>query len=216
MLTPLIGTYMLLLFSTFFTLNHYVHDAYTSSNIVASWVNTIYVYTTLRPSNNTTITTSTMRHFVALLIAYYIYDTILQLCYTMKNKLTFIVHHLAAIALLTFHAIDILPISIGFIYLNLIEYSNVFLIPFQICNHYNWKVVRGILAYPLFISYVPLRLIVIPYYSLNYLKVLWRMSDTYLSFAIFNLLLYVNVFSMYFACVMTHRFIQYHKKLLGC
>lgn len=204
----LVYFYLPLLFAAFNVVNRLVNDEYVTSNVIATCINSVYVYNALTTS---TVSSNTMHHFIALLIAYYTYDTFVQFRYSLKNKITFGIHHVIAIALLVLHAKNILPLSVGYTYLNLIEYSNFFLIPFQVCSHYNWKIARGVLAFPLFISYVPLRLVVIPYYSLNYMPTLWNTSNTYLAVSIFNLLLYVNVFSMYFACVMTHRFIKFIK-----
>jgi hypothetical protein len=204
--------YVVCINSSFNILNKVLlEDSYLASCIVATCVNLMYVYASFMFKY---ASLNLARNLIALLVSQYIHDTFLNIYYDFREKYMYLIHHIAAITLLVLHAYNILPISIGFTYLNLIEYSNVFVGFFHICNQLQWKLGRSIFAYPLFISYVPLRLFVLPYYSLSYKHSLLQLNNFPLQVLTFNLLLYVNVFSMYFAVIMVVKFIEFHKKLL--
>lgn len=150
---------------------------------------------------------------MSLLIAFYIIDTqkMLSKEFTLKDKLTYVPHHIITIALIMGQAYKLYPLEIGMWYLNMFEFSNFFLQFFQLFHKKKWITARTIITYPFALTYVPIRGIIIPLYSIKfipYIMVMSRMNMYTYSF----LFTFVDIFSIYFAWVVLTKFIEHHKK----
>lgn len=142
-----------------------------------------------------------------LLVSHYIIDT--GICYCSKDygRWIYIIHHIITILLLKAHLWNILPLSIGITYLTLFEFSNTFLYIYQLCQKKRWVYLQyHVVVYPFVFSYVPLRLVAIPLYSLNYLS---ADMGYYTKILCFILIGFVNLFSMFFGSVVAYKFIKH-------
>lgn len=150
-------------------------------------------------------------HFISLLLAYYVFDIEYQIVTNQRYKVTYVLHHIVTILLIMTHVYNILPLTVGIKYLTLFEYSNTFLSLFQLCHKKHWITARNIFAFPFVFTYVPLRLIAIPWQSLKYLPAIFRHSHIITKIYCLSLLSYINVFSMYFAVIVTKKFLSHYR-----
>ncbi len=150
---------------------------------------------------------------MSLLIAFYIIDTqkIFTEDFTLQDRLTYIPHHIITIALIMGQAYNLYPLEIGMWYLTMFEFSNFFLQFFQLFHKKNWKTARNIITYPFALTYVPIRGIIIPIYSLNFIPHIMVMSKMNM-FLFSYLFTFVDIFSVYFAWVVLTKFVEHHKK----
>lgn len=156
------------------------------------------------------VTTALTNHFIALLLAYYIFDIEYQIQTNQRYKVTYVLHHIVTILLIMTHVYNILPLNVGVKYLTLFEYSNTFLSLFQLCQKKHWIHARNVLAFPFVFTYVPLRLIAIPWQSLKYLPTVFQHSSTLTQVYCIALLSYINAFSMYFAVIVARKFLSHY------
>jgi hypothetical protein len=150
---------------------------------------------------------------MSLITASYILDTqkLLTKDFPLQDKLTYIPHHIVSIALIMGQANNLYPLRIGMWYLSLFEFSNFFLQFFQLFNKKNWRIARNIMTYPFVITYVPIRCVIIPLYSLNFIPYICAMSI--INMLMFSFLFtFVNTFSLYFSWVVGTKFIEHYKK----
>jgi hypothetical protein len=157
------------------------------------------------------VTVSLTNHFITLLLAYYIFDIEYQIQTDQRYKVTYVLHHIVTILLIMTHVYNILPLTVGVKYLTLFEYSNTFLSLFQLCHKKHWIVARNIFAFPFVFTYVPLRLIAIPWQSLEYLPAVLSHCNVFVKLYCLCLLSYINVFSMYFAVIVTKKFLSHYR-----
>lgn len=159
--------------------------------------------------------TTVINHVICALVGYYSMDTVnLYFDKTAKHRLPYILHHLVSIQLLYLHYCGMLPLSVGVVYLTLFEVSNMFLLPYQLCLFKGWNGMRYKLIHPLVFTYVPLRLIVIPLYSVMY----WYAFDKYniqasaiscigiIHVYCKALLSLLNMYSMYYGIAIGHKY----------
>lgn len=145
---------------------------------------------------------------MSLLIAYYAFDTnkLLTSSESLKEKLTFIPHHVVSIALIGGQLLNLYPLTLGMWFLTFFELSNIFLQFFQLANKKKWKKLRSVFAYPFVLTYIPFRGILIPIYSLKFIPYIVQMHPllcaTYL-----GLFAFIDFFSIYFAIVVFQKFI---------
>ena len=147
--------------------------------------------------------------YATYMSAYFLLDGWLLLQYQQPDTYTFLVHHIVSMKLIQAHVENIFPVSIGIHFLAMFEISNVFMQMFQMCHWQGWISAKKLLIYPFVSTYVPLRMLAIPYYSLrHYAPVIWSMpfgSKFYYGI----MLLFVNMFSMAYAMVVSNKFLQY-------
>lgn len=150
---------------------------------------------------------------MSLLIAFYVYDTqkILMGDFTITDKLTYVPHHFVTIALIMGQVYNMYPLRIGMWYLTMFEFSNFFLQFFHLFHKKQWLVARNVITYPFVLTYVPIRGIVIPLYSIKFVPYLSLLPLTY-KITYFCLFSFVNIFSIYFAWVVLSKFIAFHNK----
>lgn len=189
------------------------NDSILPSYMINILVNTIYISNVL--TKNFEPSYIEAEYMMSLLIAFYIFDT-QKMCmedFTFLDKVTYIPHHIVTIALILGQVCNIYPLRIGMWYLTMFEFSNFFLQFFQLFHKKRWITARNIITYPFVLTYIPIRGVLIPLYSLNFIPHLALLSSTYkLSF--FCLFAFVNIFSIYFACVVLRKFIAFHNKKL--
>jgi hypothetical protein len=155
------------------------------------------------------ISISVIKDYSAFILSYFIIDLCLYNFSNRPNKYIFITHHLTAIKIISLHLTGILPIDLGIYYLFMFEVSNSFLLFFQLFNEKQWITLRNITIIPFVLTYVPLRLIIIPLYSLNYNEIIKNMDDKFMAIYCFTLLWFINLFSMYYACVVVKKTLQF-------
>jgi hypothetical protein len=150
---------------------------------------------------------------MSLLIAFYIFDTqkVLMEDFTIIDKLTYIPHHLVTIALILGQFYHMYPLEIGMWYLTMFEFSNFFLQFFHLFHKKQWITARNIITYPFALTYIPIRGVVIPLYSVKFIPYLSLLPSTYKTTFV-CLFSFVNVFSMYFAWVVLTKFIAFYNK----
>lgn len=156
------------------------------------------------------VTPSLTHHFITLLLAYYIFDIEYQIQTNQRYKVTYVLHHIVTILLIMTHVYNILPLNVGVKYLTLFEYSNTFLSLFQLCHKKHWITARNMFTFPFVFTYVPLRLIAIPWQSLKYLPAVFQHSSILTRVYCLALLSYINIFSMYFAVIVARKFLSYY------
>jgi hypothetical protein len=188
----------------------------TNDNVIPSYfvnilVNVIYISTVIiknfQPSYQVANT------MMSLLIAFYIFDTqkVLIEDFTIVDKLTYIPHHLVTIALIMGQVYNMYPLEIGMWYLTMFEFSNFFLQFFHLFHKKQWITARNIITYPFALTYVPIRGVVIPLYSMKFIPYLSLLPSTY-KITFFSLFSFVNIFSVYFAWVVLTKFIAFYNK----
>lgn len=188
----------------------------TRDNIISSYsinilVNITYIYVLM--INNFEPTYFIADLIMSMIIACYILDTqkLITGEFTLQDKITYIPHHIVSIGLIMGQEFLLYPLNIGMWYLTLFEISNLFLQFFQLFNKKKWRIARNIVTYPFVITYVPIRGFIIPLYSMNFIPYILRMS-TINMFMFSFLFTFVNIFSMYFAWVVSTKFIEHYKK----
>jgi hypothetical protein len=163
----------------------------------------------------TTLTAEQVYQYGSFLLAFYTFESLLYLFTNMAHKYSMIIHHMVTLKLIVSHMTGILPPIIGGRFFVLFETSNMFLLPWQMCHKKGWITARNILSYPLFITYVPIRLIGIPMYTLTkYTQPLWHMYILYPYHSVYMSLLFiaVNVFSVYYAVYVTKKFVKFLRR----
>jgi hypothetical protein len=149
----------------------------------------------------------TIDNCCALIISYYVYDIVYQDWTNQPNKWVYIKHHIVAIIVIYSHIIEVLPMQIGINYLTLFEFSNTFLLLFTFFHKQKWKTARNIAAFPFVFTYVPLRMIAIPMYSLHYIPYI-RSQMILLQLVNYAMLTFLNAFSMFYGFYVAKKFMQ--------
>jgi hypothetical protein len=187
------------------------HDDLIPSYSINILVNITYIFAIM--FNNFKPTYLVADLIMSLLIACYILDTqkLINGKFTFQDKCTYIPHHIVSIALIMGQAYRLYPLSIGMWYLTLFEFSNFFLQFFQLFNKKKWRTARNLITYPFVITYVPIRGLIIPLYSLNFIPYIWAMSTVNMLMFSF-LFTFVNLFSVYFAWVIVTKFMEHRNK----
>jgi len=125
--------------STYFLTLDHVITSY-STHLYVNWY---LIYLSLVEIG--TLSTETIQSAGSLLVSHYLFDTFLYFVnFHHQNKNTFIAHHLAAIILIILHLWSVLPVTVGITYIMLFEYSNTFLLLFQLCNEKGWYPTRNL------------------------------------------------------------------------
>lgn len=189
------------------------NDKVIPSYFVNILVNVIYISTVIIKNFEPSYQEANL--MISLLIAFYVFDTqkVLMEDFTLSDKLTYIPHHLVTIALIMGQVYNIYPLEIGLWYLTMFEFSNFFLQFFNLFQKKQWITARNIIAYPFALSYVPIRGIVIPLYSMKFIPYLSLLPLTY-NITFVSLFAFVNIFSVYFAWVVLTKFIAFYNKKL--
>lgn len=181
----------------------------TSDRILSHYL--LSIYTTLSmvcvPFIHTDWNWNLVYNYSGLLLAYYMMDIVLYLFSRRNNTILMILHHLVAIKLILLHVEDVLPVRYGITFVMLFEYSNVFLMFFQLCNEKGWVSMRNILSLPFVITYVPIRLIGIPLFSLVYIPHIKAHANN-VAYHV-AVLLFVDIFSIYFAVRVAIKFYRH-------
>jgi hypothetical protein len=145
------------------------------------------------------------------MLAYFIVDGTLLLYspFQRPDSYNFVIHHIISMKLIQAHVDSVFPVSIGIQFLALFELSNFFVQLFQMCHWQDWVTAKHVILYPFIAVYVPIRMFVIPYYSyLHYLPFIrnmqWGQCIYYGA-----MLLFVNMFSITYAYVVSNKFIQH-------
>jgi hypothetical protein len=191
---------LLLVYSYF---KNVVKDQVYSRFVLPISVNICYIVTYLLVSP----TPKVVQNMGDLLVSHYVIDT--GICYRSKDdgRWIYIIHHVITILLLKAHLWNILPLSFGITYLTLFEFSNTFLYMYQLCQKKRWVYLQHhVIVYPFVVSYVPLRLVAIPLYSLNYFSADMGYYSKMFSFILIG---FVNLFSMFFGGVVAYKFIKH-------
>jgi hypothetical protein len=138
--------------------------------------------------------------------AYYLVDGSLLVQYHQDDAYNFIVHHIVSLKLIQAHVENVFSVTKGIQFLALFEFSNLFMQMFQMCHWQGWERAKRVLVYPFVVTYVPLRLIAIPYYSImHYSPTILRMKlGGMLYYGL--MLLFVNAFSIFYALVVANKF----------
>ena len=145
-------------------------------------------------------------HVFGMLIGFYTFDTSRQILSDDKDKYVYIFHHIATLHLLMLHIWGILPLQIGFFLLTIFEFSNTFLIPYQLCLYKNWRSIRYKLSHPMAFTYVPLRLFGIPFCTSLYIPYINKLSSIKIISSIIPLA-FLNIFSIYYAVYIGYRYV---------
>ncbi len=150
---------------------------------------------------------------ISMIISYYIYDInkLLWSSSTLSEKITYVPHHIVSIILIGGQVYDFYPLSIGMVYLTMFEFSNFFLQFFQLSQKKKWLKLRNIVTCPFALTYIPVRGICIPLYSLKFIPYI-RMMNVYLSVIYTLLFIFINGFSMYFSYVVLSKFVSHIQK----
>jgi hypothetical protein len=183
-------------------------------NILYLGIMTSSVFYSYSVSQRATI----IKHVISALIGHYCADTI-NLVQDKKAKFRtiYIFHHLVSVQLLYFHYCGMLSLSVGTVFLTLFELSNLFLIPYQLCANKGWNASKYLLAHPMVLTYVPIRLLAIPVCSLFYWSSLQTLNmqssvlDTTNLMCIYCLTLFgcLNMFSIYYGLTIGYRYYLY-------
>lgn len=145
------------------------------------------------------------------MLAYFLVDGTLLLHspFQRPDSYNFVIHHIISMKLIQAHVDNIFPVITGIQFLALFELSNFFVQLFQMCHWQGWDAAKRIILYPFIAVYVPIRMFVIPCYSyLHYLPVVMNMQwgqCVYYG----AMLLFVNLFSVTYAFVVSNKFIQH-------
>lgn len=147
-----------------------------------------------------------------LLLAYYAFDTqkLINGKEPLSEKVAFIPHHLVSIALIMGQVLNFYPLALGTCFLTFFEISNFFLQFFQLANKKKWHNLRRFFSYPFVLTYIPFRGIIIPIYSLNFVPHLVKLQRD-LALLYLCLFAFIDMFSVYFACVVFQKFILHLK-----
>lgn len=208
---PIVPCYFLV-FALQQLVNHVTKDNIITTYALSILMNTTYLFAVsisrFQPSYNLAITC------MNLLIAYYIFDTN-KLLYNSNtiysDKITFIPHHIVSVILIAGQLYNLYPIQHGMWFLTFFELSNVFLLLFQVANKKKCEWLRNIVAYPFVFTYIPLRGIVIPVYSLNFVPYIMLMPPALC--VLYSLMfVFIDMFSLYFAVVVLQKFIKHLSK----
>lgn len=201
--------YVALLTTLFGCLEHYTRDKVVSLYAITISINFLYVCV----NNFLQLTPTVIAHCLSLILAYYVFDINYQILTNQPDKWTYITHHIITIQLLLTHVYSMLPMSIGIGYLTFFEYSNTFLQLFQLCHKKGWTTARDIVSLPFVLTYVPLRLIVIPFHSMKYVYFLVTANYSYiLTTYLLALISFVDMFSIYFAIVVASKGLKHFLK----
>jgi hypothetical protein len=151
---------------------------------------------------------------MSILIAYYVFDTnkLLNNNNDKKEKYTYILHHIVSVSLIMGQVANIYPLSIGMWYLTMFEFSNFFLQFFNLAQNLGWMRARNIIAYPFALTYIPLRGVAIPIYSIKFYPYLVTLTTSKM-ILFFSLFSFINIFSMYFSYVVLMKFITHLQKV---
>lgn len=183
-----------------------INDEVVSPYVLSILINLTYLstlaYVRFQPS------TYVASHIMSLLIAYYAFDTnkLLRGTEPLKEKLTFIPHHVVSIVLIVGQLLNLYPLTQGMWFLTFFELSNFFLQFFQLANKKQWRKLRSIVSYPFVLTYIPFRGIVIPIYSLKFIPHIVRMHP-FLCATYLGMFAFIDIFSVYFAVHVLHKFI---------
>ncbi len=144
--------------------------------------------------------------------AYFLVDGSLLLQFDHEDAYNYIVHHLVSIKLIQAHVDNVFAVRYGIHFLALFEFSNLFMQMFQMSYWQGWERAKRILVYPFVVTYVPLRLVAIPCYSLvYYAPTIVRMKmGGMLYYGM--MMLFINAFSIFYALVVAKRF---HRHIAG-
>ena len=208
---PIVPCYFLV-FTLHQFINHIFKDKIITTYALSIFINTTYLFAVsfsrFQPSYNLAVTC------MNLLIAYYAFDTN-RLLYsndaTTSDKVTYIPHHIVSIALIGGQIDNLYPMQYGMWFLTFFELSNVFLLIFQVANKKKCEWLKKLVAYPFVLTYIPLRGVVIPIYSLKFVPYLMLLSSKLC--VLYSLMfLFIDMFSLYFAIVVLQKFIKHCKK----
>jgi hypothetical protein len=138
--------------------------------------------------------------------AYFLVDSSLLLQFQHEDAYNFIVHHIVSIKLIQAHVENVFSISSGMHYLAIFELSNLFMQMFQMSHWQGWERAKRVLVYPFVATYVPLRLIAIPYYSIaHYAPSIFRMKIGGMMYY-GMMMMFINAFSIFYALVVANKF----------
>ena len=145
-----------------------------------------------------------------MLMAYYAFDInkLIDNNNDMREKLTFIPHHVASIVLIGGQLHNLYPLHLGMWFLAYFEFSNMFLQFFQMANKKHWTQFRNLVAYPFALTYIPIRGLVIPIYSLNFVSHILKLPQ-WLCLTYVTMFVFIDIFSVYFAWVVLTKFIKH-------
>jgi len=181
----------------------------------ASWAPSLYTnwrFTYAAVTGSLTNSPESIEFYGTLLASYYGFDLCLSLWSQKHDKWSSVAHHVVTLWLLVLHSLNVLPMTMGLQFVVLFEYSNVFLLLFQMCNEMHWSCCRDLVAYPFALTYVPIRLVMIPLYSLKYVSVVWDIQCWSLAVSCGLLLAFLDIFSIYYAVVVSTKFIAFAMK----
>lgn len=182
---------------------HVVRDDVYSRFVLPISVNICYILTYLFASRTPYIITNMGN----LLVSHYIVDTGILYISKDASKWLYIIHHIITVILLEIHLYDILPLSIGITYLTLFEFSNTFLYIYQLCQQKQWTYLQyNVVLYPFVFTYVPLRLLAIPIYSLKYMIISLEYKYKILSLCLIG---FVDLFSIFYGATVGYKFFKH-------
>ena len=175
--------------------------------INSTYLSTLFI-TRFKPSYHV------IKNMMSILIAYYVFDTnkLLNNNNDKKEKYTYILHHIVSVSLIMGQVANIYPLSIGMWYLTMFEFSNFFLQFFNLAQNLGWMRARNIIAYPFALTYIPLRGVAIPIYSIKFYPYLVTLTTSKM-ILFFSLFSFINIFSMYFSYVVLMKFITHLQKV---
>lgn len=145
--------------------------------------------------------------------AYFLIDSWLLFQFQQHDAYNFFIHHIVSLKLIQAHVDNTFPVTTGIHFLAIFEFSNLFMQLFQMCHWQGWLNARKRLVYPFVVTYVPLRMIAIPCFSVAYYAPsIWRMpTGSMVYYGI--MMLFVNLFSMAYAVIVAQKFIRHRGQL---
>lgn len=208
--------YILLLYR----LLQYIHvyrlcEILTRDSVVSQYITSLLAttYTVCTSRFISTFSNQQLSMFIESILAYYLFDTIVYALSNRQNKYIMMVHRLATLRLILLHIQNILPRAVGLQLLFMYEYSNVFLLLFQLCKEKQWITAQNVFIYPFVFTYIPIRLIYIPMYISEYIPSLVKLEDKYKALYCFILLSFVTGFSIYYAVLVLYNFTRHLRRL---
>jgi hypothetical protein len=208
---PIIPMFMLVSF-VYWSLKSITKDVVLPTHILSIFVNFLYIATVCLTRFNPSVEYANA--MTSLIIAYYTFDTqhlLFNSATQMSDKLTYIPHHLGAIVLLYGQLTSYFPTKLGMWYLTMFEVSNIFLQFFTMAQKKGWTKLRNIVTYPFVATYVPIRGILIPIYSLKFVPYVLKLN-TFLCSLYLVMFGFMNVFSIYFSYVVSVKFVAFYQK----
>lgn len=192
-------------------ISHIVRDDLVSPYVLSIVINITYLSSVAYVNFAPTIEQAT--NIMSLLIAYYTFDTqnLLMSKESLSHKKTFIPHHIVSVALIGGQLFELYPLTFGMWFLTFFELSNIFLQFFQLANKKQWKKMRSICALPFVLTYIPIRGIIIPIYSLRFIPHILQLHSV-LCYIYLGLFAFIDVFSVYFAIVVYQKFVKHIKR----